>query len=194
MEFQYKHLRLSLYSYLHKNEKLIELVNDLLNISRIETGNKFVIQKEQVDFAKLIADQIKEEIIFASKTNIAIEIAEDLPTGIIMRLDIKKIKQVLHNLLTNVIKYSNPQGKIKIGIHREENSTHSVVLYLSDNGISILVDQQANIFEKFYRAENALSRQTDCNELRLYIVKSIMEDHKGKIWFNEIYKHNLKKT
>lgn len=167
----------------NSNEKLIELVNDLLNISRIETGNKFVIQKEQVDFAKLIADQIKEEIIFASKNNIAIETAEDFPTEIIMRLDTKKIKQVLHNLLTNAIKYSNPQGKIKIGIHREENSTNSVVLYISDNGIGIPVDQQAKVFEKFYRAENALSRQTDGNGLGLYIVKSIVEAHKGKIWF-----------
>jgi len=89
--------------------------------------------------------------------------------------------QTLHNLLTNAIRYTLPQkGRITVGLKKE---TEGYVLSVCDNGIGVPKDAQEHVFERFYRAKNALGIETQGSGLGLYLVKVMTDAYGGKIWF-----------
>ena len=98
----------------------------------------------------------------------------------IVRGDPSRLTIVLTNLIENAIRYSRPGGVVNVTLRGENGS---VVIDVTDNGIGIPASEQERIFNKFYRATNALHYQSDGSGLGLYINRSIMEKHNGKIWF-----------
>jgi len=162
------------------NERMINLVNDLLNVSRIETGNKFVIEKKDTDIVEIITQAIQEQEVLAKQKNIQI-VCENKPQGtVIISADGEKIKQVFQNFISNAVKYSSEGSVITIGCS-EDKDTH--IFSVKDQGVGIPKDQQDRIFEKFFRASNVLLTEAEGTGLGLYIAKSIIEGHGGKIWF-----------
>lgn len=160
------------------NNRMIELVNSLLNVSRIESG-RIIVEPVPTNLKQLVQDVVKEIQVQLEgrKQHIILDIHHDLP---LILLDQKLMRQVYINLLTNAIKYSPNGSDINMFISKENNT---IITQISDSGYGIPHAEQDRIFSKFYRATNAIKKETEGNGLGLYLVKSIIESSKGKIWF-----------
>jgi PAS domain S-box-containing protein len=165
------------------NNRMIGLVNDLLNISRIESGSKFVIEKQNKDIIKTLKGSTSRYNQLALKKKVKVVIAETVPAKKMIEIDESKIDQVFGNLISNAIKYSRPETEIKIGF---KETPKEIIFSFKNSGLGIPVSQQKRIFEKFFRADNIMTTDTDGNGLGLYIVKSIIEGHGGRVWFKSI--------
>jgi len=164
------------------NERMIGLVNDLLNISRIEEG-RFGYNFKKENF-KNIMDEIVSEVMENSlikEKQIAIVIEgpkNKLPT---IRIDRGRIGMAFHNLIDNAIKYSPSKSKISIKIERKERN---VLISIQDRGIGIPKSEQIRAFSKFFRGSNVLKMETSGSGLGLFITRNIILAHGGNIWFN----------
>lgn len=160
-------------------ERLINLVNDMLDVSRIESG-RIQLRLETFDLAEL-ARQVKDEFMArAIQRNMGLKIvtATDIPQ---MMSDKEKIHQVLENLVGNAFKFTADGGKIAIQIQK---SGDFVQVAVSDTGKGISGDDMAKLFTKFGRLGNSFVSiaESGGTGLGLYICKQIIEMHKGKIW------------
>lgn len=162
------------------NERLIDLVNDLLNVSRIETGKNFVVERKKMDVVKIIRDVVKKQTPSAKEKNITLLLGTHIPETLLLDIDGVKIEQVFQNLLSNAIKYSPENSEVQFGFLDEGSS---VCFSVKDSGIGIPEDQKKHLFEKFFRASNVIMTETQGTGLGLYIAKSIIEGHGGSIWF-----------
>ena len=162
------------------NERMIGLVNDMLGADRIESDKvRYLFQPVQlVD----IVDNVLYEVLPQAKArNLSIRFGSPVESIPKVSGDPEKLRAVFQNLLENSIKYSRAGGFIEIGIRPQNHS--EVLVSIQDNGIGIPKEQQKNIFERFFRARNAIKAETDGSGLGLFIVKSIIERHGGNIWF-----------
>lgn len=162
------------------NERMIRLVDDLLDVSRIDTGRKFSIVLKDEDIGAVVKESIAGQQIFAEKKKIKMVVASAATKKLKMQLDREKIKQAFNNLISNAIKYSSEKARIEIG---REEKTGEVVYFVKDRGMGIPFRQQKKIFDKFFRADNAVAAESGTG-LGLYIAKAIVEGHDGKIWFS----------
>ncbi|QQS39465.1 PAS domain S-box protein [Candidatus Woesebacteria bacterium] len=160
------------------NERMIQLVNTLLNISRIESG-KLVVEPVSTDIEELVKDIIKELTAVSEERKVKINLStvNDLPN---ITIDPKLVRQAYSNLISNAIKYSHEGGviQVKLGI-----SGNEFISEISDNGLGIPQGDYDKVFSKFFRASNVVSVVTEGTGLGLYLVKSIVEVSGGKIWF-----------
>lgn len=162
------------------NERMIRLVNDLLDVSHIETGHKFSINKRPEDILSLANDVIKDQLIASPDSDIRLVPGNNLPGKLALKFDRDKIYQALTNLVNNSIKYSGKNKKIIIGFKQTDGSLQVSV---QDFGLGIPENQKSRIFQKFFRADNISSVSTNGTGLGLYIAKSIVEAHGGRMWF-----------
>ena len=159
------------------NKRMVSLVNALLNASRIELGT-FGVEPEPSDIIAISKDVIEELTpLIKEKQVYVVEDYEEMPE---ILLDPKLTRIIFQNLLTNAIKYTGGRGKITISIKKDsDNLTVSV----ADTGFGIPLKQQEKIFSKLFRADNVKALDAEGSGLGLYIVKSIVEESNGKIWF-----------
>lgn len=162
------------------NEIMICLVNDLLNVTRIEEG-RFLLELKSVSLKDLIKKVIMEAEVISERKNVNVEfetIGNDVTQ---IKADAEKLRLALQNLVENSIKYSSPGDTISIKIRSEDESM--VVIEVKDEGIGIDEKEHKRVFSKFFRGRNASRIQTQGTGLGLFIVKNIVEAHNGKIWF-----------
>lgn len=166
-------------------DKLGSLIENLLNVTRIERGT-LTVNLAPTDWLT-IAQQVVTDFTDRAKekelTLQLIEPAEELPK---VAADKLRIGEVLSNLLANAITYTNPGGTVEVRI---EVNPEEVVTYVKDSGIGIPASAILHLFTKFYRVSGALERGTKGTGLGLYISKSIIEAHHGRIWVDSKEDH-----
>jgi len=158
-------------------DRLIELVNDLLDVSRLERG-KLQITLRELDLTEMtrdIADEIKP-LSDEKKLSLSIDAEADLPK---VQGDAQLMRQAILNMISNAVKYTPLGGKIQIRIGRDGDR---LLWSVKDTGIGIPKAEIGNLFGKFYRAGNALTVETEGTGLGLYLVRLIIERLGGKVW------------
>jgi two-component system NtrC family sensor kinase len=159
----------------HSVKEITTLVNDLLDIGRLDAGfdtRREIIQLEDIlgYSLELLGGSAK-----AKSIELSIDQAANLPP---LKANPLRLRKMLDNLLDNAIKYTPPGGKVHIQLGTQANQ---VIFKISDNGMGILPGDQTHVFEKFYRGEN-VPDDASGSGLGLAIVKSIVENHQGRVW------------
>ncbi|MFH0791930.1 MAG: ATP-binding protein [bacterium] len=161
------------------NERMIGLINDLLDVARIEDG-RYVYQKVAFNIQEMIRAIVgvhKEGSIKKRVELIIRESEKPLPSVI---GDQEKIKLVIQNFIDNAIKYTKSGGTVEIA---EKSDKGKVIISFKDSGVGIPEDQKARVFTKFFRAANVMRMETEGSGLGLFIVKNIVSAHSGDTWF-----------
>jgi len=187
---------------LHGNQRLFTLVSDLLNLSKIQEG-KFEVEPKAVKFADITDEVIEGFTPQASAKKLTIKKKHaglKLPKVI---ADPVRIAQVVSNLISNAIKYTPDNGSIVVDIQEKssaqlkkissssstinisftDNKKGYLVISVKDSGIGISEADQKKLFTRFFRSKDVLKSKTEGTGLGLYITKSIVNLHKGDIWF-----------
>lgn len=160
-------------------ERMIDLVNALLNVSRIETG-RILIEPQATDLIKLAEKAITEIKSIIDKRNQKLKLISPQKTLPAVNIDPRLIFEVFINLLSNASKYTPEKGSITLEILPVEKE---IMFRIADTGYGIPAHQQHRVFEKFFRGENIMRYATEGTGLGLYIVKAIVEASGGRIWF-----------
>jgi two-component system, NtrC family, sensor histidine kinase KinB len=160
------------------NERMIGLVNALLNISRIESG-RLVLEPKLTHLGNLVETFIEElePMIKEKNLTLTIDVPQDIP---MIMIDPQLIRQVYVILITNAVKYNTNGGKVTVNIAQKNDMLVSEV---SDTGVGIPEKDHEKVFTKFYRGENIQPIETEGTGLGLYLVKAIIDSSKGKVWF-----------
>ena len=161
------------------NLRLIELVGALLSVARIEIGTLTIapIPSNISQLARDVAAELKPQIA-EKDLHIGEYYDPDIPS---MQLDPDLTRIVFQNLLTNAVKYTPAGGSINLKVERRGKK--HVQIEISDTGYGVPKRQQKQLFTKLFRADNVRRQDTDGTGLGLYIVQSIVENARGKIWF-----------
>jgi two-component system phosphate regulon sensor histidine kinase PhoR len=159
---------------LKNSNRLLALINDLLDLSALESG-ALEIHVTDTDPREALQHVIErvEPVASAKKTKIVTEIETE-----ILKADSKRLEQVLTNLIDNAIKYCPPQSIITVKFYDEADAN---VLRVCDNGPGIAEKYLDRLFERFYRLDKGRSRETGGTGLGLSIVKHIMQRHNGSV-------------
>ncbi len=169
-------------------ERLVRLVNDILELERLECG-KIRLVKHRVNAAELLRLAQDQMQVMANRTGIRIEI---LPQDIEFEADGDRMIQVLTNLMSNAIKFSASGSMIQLSVKTEfrplvsEIPTASVLFSVKDQGRGIPPEKMESIFERFHQVDASDSRQKGGTGLGLAICRSIVEQHGGKIWVESV--------
>ena len=158
--------------------RMVELIDDLLIVSRIEQG-RIPMRKKEIRLESLIEELVSRYKVFAEASHIELNFypQKNLPE---IFVDPSLIKLVIENLIDNAIRYTRGGGKVKIKL---EVKAKNILFSIQDSGVGIPKKEQKYIFQKFFRAENALKERTKGSGLGLYVCKSIIDKAGGRIWF-----------
>ncbi|MDO8590703.1 MAG: HAMP domain-containing sensor histidine kinase [bacterium] len=160
------------------SESLVVIVNDFLNVSRIEQG-KMKYDFITFDLCALVNEVVNEVKPNIEKKGLAVSVAI-CPEPVNISGDIGKIKQVVGNLLDNSIKYT-PKGSITVSL-ASDKATGKAVLSIKDTGVGVRPETIPHLFQKFSRAEDAAKFNVLGTGLGLYVAKEMIKAHGGRIW------------
>lgn len=172
------------------NQRMLNLINALLNVSRIELGG-FNLQIQEENPTLLLDNVIHELTPLIEKKKIKV-VTSYKKTGILLPLDETLFNTIINNIITNAIRYTKEKGKIRIECRKSKQGEtlggkvlkkEYIVITVADNGYGIPDDEKNKIFDKFFRARNAKEKETDGTGLGLYIVKAILNNSGGLLWF-----------
>lgn len=169
----------SLRTIIGATNRMNELISTLLNITRIESGT-IVINSRMLRVDRAAEEVIKELNLAAQEKEITMSLTTVGKMATSVKTDNLILKEIITNLISNAIKYTNEGGKVDVSV---KGRAKDVLLTVSDNGWGIPKDSQDQIFSKFFRAQNTVKRETTGTGLGLYLVKGLLERLNGKIWF-----------
>ena len=158
--------------------RLIELTEDLLDVTRLQAG-RITLHREPTDVVALARRVVARLQMTTERHHLSLLTSLEY---LVADVDPRRIEQVLSNLVSNAIKYSPAGGSIEVTI-REEAETKTALLSIRDSGIGIPMQQQARIFGRFERADNARAYGIGGTGLGLYLCRELVERHGGRIWF-----------
>ena len=164
------------------NERMIALINDMLEVDRLESG-KIKYNFVPVQFEELVQDMIRSLLPLATAKNIRVEFASPVQLIPKIKIDPDKMRDLLQNLIDNAIKYTKNDSTVAVTTFMDNNELH---LTVKDTGIGIPDDEKDKIFSRFFRAQNAVHTETDGSGLGLFIAQSVVKRHGGKIWFESV--------
>jgi len=165
----------------YSNERMIKLINDLLNVTRIEEGRylfKLVIADIE-EICQPVMNSFKEE---AERRKIKFQFRKPKKRLPRIRVDAEKLMLAINNLVDNAVRYTRPGGEVRVSLSFTK-AKKEINFSIKDTGIGIPEDQQDRVFNRFFRGTNALRMETRGTGLGLFITKNIIEAHGGRIWF-----------
>jgi signal transduction histidine kinase len=162
---------------LHSSVKMGRLVNDLLDVARIDQG-QLALNKETINFCALVHNVTQSQQEFA-KTR-SVELRDSCPiVPVEIFMDKRRVAIAFENLLSNGLKYTKSGGVVEVFMEEKDGF---VQVCVRDNGVGIPKTEQAEIAKKFFRSDS-IKDETDGTGLGLYITKNIVEQSGGKFWF-----------
>ncbi|KGX93387.1 alkaline phosphatase [Pontibacillus halophilus JSM 076056 = DSM 19796] len=166
---------------LKESQRLQSLITDLLELSKLEK-EEFQLQLEQVQIKELIEDIVPIVLHQAQEKGVSLE--TDLTVNPVIEGDSARLKQVIINLITNAINYTQQSGSVYVHLSELQ---HEIKIAVTDTGVGIPEEDIPRIFERFYRVDKARSRNSGGTGLGLAIVKHIVEAHQGRIEVESVY-------
>jgi len=160
------------------SERMVRLIGDFLNVSRLQTG-KFVIEKHPVDLARLVQREL--EGLASNAAARGMKFVYKKPKNIpVLNLDENKIQQVIMNFSDNAIYYSKDNATITVSLKKVDGFIEFKVI---DKGIGVPQNEQQHLFHKFFRATNARRARPDGTGVGLFLARKVIRDHGGEILF-----------
>lgn len=157
-------------------DRLVRLISDLLNLSRIESGRALDLVLVPVDLKGIIGKVVENQKAYTERHTFDVILPNDLP---IITADKDKIDQILTNLLSNAVKYSPDGGTITV--HARDIGDSKVSVAISDQGLGIPEEHITKLFTRFHRVDSRDSRKQYGTGIGLYLVKHLVEAHQGEI-------------
>ena len=156
-------------------DRLVRLINDLLNVSRIEAGRALELNLKPIDLRNLMARVVTSQQSYTTRHTLVLEAPEDLPAVV---ADEDKVDQILTNLINNAIKYSPDGGHVWVSARSADGN---IEVSVKDEGVGIPEEHLDKIFARFHRVESGDSRRAGGTGIGLYLVKHLVEAHHGRI-------------
>jgi two-component system sensor histidine kinase VicK len=164
--------------------KLTQIVEDLLNVAKIEEG-RFGYQFEQINLAEFLNKILAEAEMIAKEYKVGVYLETPKEEFIVITADPQKLGVAITNILDNAIKYNVANGQVVVELGRSKDKPY-VLVKIKDTGIGIPPEDMEKLFTKFYRGENVLKVDTTGSGLGLYITKNIIMRHGGQIWAESV--------
>ena len=161
------------------SQRMVYLISDFLNVSRLQTG-KFVLERSEVQLPSLITEELAQLQASAQARNVTLNYTppSSFPS---LYLDENKIRQVMMNFIDNAIYYARPAGG-DITVTLAKHASH-ITFRVIDNGLGVPKHEQKQLFTKFYRASNARQARPDGTGIGLFMAKKVIVAHGGAIIF-----------
>jgi signal transduction histidine kinase len=160
--------------------RLQESIEDILQLASLESGKQQRLFIKEADLRSMLEDIMSVQRLGAERRGVALTLADSWPDKLVVECDAQRLKRVFHNLLSNAIKYSEKGTEVLIGYGHSKKGGH--VISVRDQGIGIPAEEQAKIWSGFYRASNAADHDVVGTGMGLYLSRSIVEQHGGRIW------------
>jgi len=160
------------------SERMVHLIHDFLNVSRLQTG-KFALEPQESDLTELVRQEVNSLVRVAKSRDMELKFIDKVGP-LPMTIDDTKIRQVVMNYIDNAIFYSHPKTTVKIELSVENNQ---VVLRVEDTGIGVPKHEQERLFTKFYRATNARRQRPDGTGVGLFLAQKVISAHGGEVLF-----------
>lgn len=160
--------------------RMVGLINDLLNVSRMETG-RFFLEPKEIDIERVVEEEVRQLQNAAKSKGLYLKVEKKGKVPHIWA-DETKIRQVVMNFMDNAIYYTNTGGVTVVLSHDKDDFKYEV----HDTGIGVPPAQRDHLFEKFFRADNARTARPDGTGLGIYLAKRVIEDHGGQIIFDSV--------
>jgi len=160
------------------SERMVQLINDFLNVSRLRTG-KFVIEQTKVELGELVLEQVESLKPTAKTRDLKLSFRTPAKFPSLM-LDAAKIRQVVMNFIDNSLYYAKPNTEVKIKLSQKGKNVEFTV---TDHGIGVPEAEQRRLFNKFFRASNARKQRPDGTGVGLFLAKKVIDAHDGEIIF-----------
>ncbi len=158
-----------------ESNRLAELIDNLLEVSRIQAG-ALKIRPEPTSLRPIVEKVTEGFRMQTLRHDFVLDVPKNLPPVL---ADPERLRQILGNLLSNAVKYSPRGGVIRVGAWSDSDK---VTVYVADQGIGIPPEEQGRLFRRFSRLDSGLRRETKGTGLGLYLVKSLVEAHGGSVW------------
>jgi PAS domain S-box-containing protein len=162
----------------NNSERLVRLINDILDIEKVESGT-LGFRMEPLDLAGVLKEALEVNAVYARYYEVALRPVRT-ESGVVVLGDSDRLQQVLANLLSNAAKFSPRGGTVEVEMVREEGR---VRISVSDQGPGIPEEFRSRVFERFAQADDSITRHDRGTGLGLSISKAIVERHGGRIWF-----------
>lgn len=163
--------------------RLRELINDMLDVARLE-GGKVEFNLAPQDFKEIIGEIISTQTAVANKSKI--NLSYDSNNAARVFADEGRLRIVINNLVSNAIKYNRPGGFVKVSHKKTDNQ---LITLVEDNGLGIPAEQKDQIFEKFFRVKNSDRNDITGTGLGMHITQRYVQEMSGKIWFDSTHGH-----
>ena len=157
-------------------DRLTRLIQDLLNVSRIEAGRALDLNPVQVNLRDVVDKVVAAQKSYTNKHDFTVQFDDSIPMIV---ADTDKVDQILTNLTNNAVKYAPDGGNITVSGEKRDGVVRMAVI---DQGMGIPKEHLAKVFDRFHRIDNRDTRKVGGTGIGLYLVKHLVEAHGGKIW------------